>query len=59
MLVQEMPYYKNEDRKSIKVRVRYTDGHYEIRCFDVEHKKDIDWIMHMEGDHMHSWEYLT
>lgn len=58
MLVQEMPCYKNKEGKTIKVRARYIDGHYEVRCFEEQHKKDIDWIMHMEGDHLHSWEYI-
>lgn len=51
-----LPQEKNKAGKGVKVRARYTDGHYEMRIF--KSQTSAEWMMKMEGDHLHSWEIL-
>lgn len=54
--MQGLPQEKDKRGAEVKVRINYTDGHWETRIFP--NTDAAVWGVNMEGDHVRYWEYL-
>ena len=48
---------KSERHGKIKVRFRYTNGHYEI--YEFSNDKQIGWFVHENKDHLLDYEIIN